>query len=403
MWLAAPALAQNYLPPDEQVHAALQAQPEVRAAAARVDAASATRRALAVGSPEFEASVTAQRRRVNDEARSYNEWEGQISRAIRLPSKTRLDEQIGDSTRDVAGRRREDAEPPAARRLLDAWMGWLRSALAAGQTAAQESLLEREKTALARRVALGDAARRELDLMSAEHALLAAQSITARDAALAARQTLNAVFPPIVTPPEPPALPEPQPLPDGLQAWRERIVSESAEIAIAEGEAARLSKVAERARANRTPDPTVGLRVLSERGGGERVAGVILSVPFGGSFRDALAETESANAAAAEAEAAGVRRETEQAAWLVVQAADSQRRQWQAHQQALTAQTAAVTRTRRAWELGEASLGEYLLAQRNLHQARLAEAQARVDALQAALRVRVDAHQLWHSAAHTDE
>jgi outer membrane protein TolC len=208
------------------------------------------------------------------------------------------------------------------------------------------------------------------------------------------------VFAPITAPLEPPALPDPQPLPGGAQAWRERIVSESAEIGIANAEAGRLAQVAERARANLTPDPTVGVRVLSDRGGAERVVGVVFSVPFGTDYRNALAATESANAIAAEAEAAGVRRMVEQGAWLTVQAADSKRHQWQSHQQALAAQTAAVTRTRRAWELGEAPLGEYLLAQRNLHQARLTEAQARVEALNAALLVRIDAHELWHSAAH---
>ena len=55
-------------------------------------------------------------------------------------------------------------------------------------------------------------------------------------------------------------------------------------------------------RAERTPDPTVGVRVLSDRGGTERVVGVVLSIPFGTDYRSARAATESANAAAAEAE-----------------------------------------------------------------------------------------------------
>lgn len=84
---------------------------------------------------------------------------------------------------------------------------------------------------------------------------------------------------------------------------------------------------------------------------------------------------------------------------MSVQAAHSKRAQWQALQQALMAQSAASQRTRTAWELGEAPLSEYLQALRTLHQTRLAAAQAQVDALQAALRVRIDAHALWHSGA----
>jgi outer membrane protein TolC len=141
------------------------------------------------------------------------------------------------------------------------------------------------------------------------------------------------------------------------------------------------------------------VRVLSDRGGAERVLGVVFSMPFGTDYRKALAEAESANAVAAEADAMGVRRMVEQSAWAVVQSADSRHQQWQSHRYALAAQDAATARTRRAWELGEAPLSEYLLVQRNLRQARLTEALVRVDALQAALLVRIDAHQLWHPGA----
>ncbi|AEB83370.1 outer membrane efflux protein [Alicycliphilus denitrificans K601] len=393
--------APGWLPSSAQVHAALQSQPAVRAAAERVRAAAATQHALDVGSHEFQANSGFQRRYVPNEQRSYNEWELGISRTIRLPDKARLDREIGSSTRSVADLRLEDAEHQVARRLLDAWMGWLRSSAVAEETAAQDQLLSRERDVLVRRVALGDAARREMDVLDAELATQAAQTLMARDAALAARQALALGFPEITVPLAAAALPEPQELPDSPQAWQARIVQESAEIAMANGETTRLLKVAERTRAERTPDPTVGVRVLSDRGGTERVVGLVLSVPFGMDYRSARAATESANAAAAEAEAADVRRAIEQGAWLAVQAAQSKCAQWQSHQQALAAQTASNTRTRRAWELGEASLGEYLLSLRSLRQARLAETQARVDALQAAMLVRIDAHAMWHRSRST--
>ena len=210
-------------------------------------------------------------------------------------------------------------------------------------------------------------------------------------------------FPGIEIPARPSTLPDPDPLPGGVQEWLARIVRQSVEIGIADGESARLAKVAERARANRTPDPTVGVRMMSERGGTERVIGVVLTVPFGTDYRSAMAATESANAAAAEAEALGVRRAVEQSAWVAAQAAESKRTQWQSFAQALAAQTTASNRTRRAWELGEAPLAEYLLTLRNLRQTRLGEAQARIDALQASALVRIDAHALWHSKeAHAD-
>lgn len=389
------APAQDYLPPEALIAVALQAQPNVRAAAARVDAAAGSARALDVGSHEFEASVIPQERTTQADG-NFHEWEAQISRRIRLPGKAQLDREIGGHTRSAAGLRLDDAEHQAARRLLDVWMGWLRTALMADETSAQEALLVRERDALARRVAQGDAAQRDLDVFEAERAQLAVQVIGAQAAAAVARQLLATEFPQLPVPARAPMLPEPAPLPGGVQVWRERIIARSHEIGIANEDAMRLSLVAARTRADRTPDPSIGLRVMSDRGGDERAFGLVLSLPIGGDYRSALAATESANATAAEAEAASVRRMIEQAAWETSQAAESRLVQWQSQQQALVAQAAASTRTRRAWELGEASLGEYLLAQRNQHQARLAEALARVDALQAALQVQVDAHELWH-------
>lgn len=393
--LPAVALAQDYLPPEALVGPALQAQPNVRAAVARVGAATASARALSVGSHEFEAVVIPQQRTTRADG-NFHEWEALVSRRIRLPGKARLDREIGDHTRSAADLRLDDAEHQAARRLLEVWMGWLRNSLTADETSAQEALLIRERDALARRVALGDAAQRDLDLFEAERAQLAVQVISARAAATAARQVLTAEFPQLPVPDRAPVLPEPASLPGGVQAWRERIIARSHEIGIANEDATRLSLVAARTRADRTPDPSVGVRVMSDRGGAERAFGLVLSIPIGTDYRSALAATESANAAAAEADAAGVRRTIEQAAWATAQAAESRLAQWQSQQQALVAQVAASTRTRRAWELGETPLGEYLLAQRNQRQARLAEALARVDALQALLQVRVDTHELWH-------
>lgn len=389
--------ASAWLPSQTQVESVMQAQPAVLAAAARVQAASATQQALVAGSHGYELSTGLQRRRVTDEMRRYHEWEVQVSRAIRLPGKAQLDQEIGDGTHRVAVLRLADAEHQTARRLLDAWMGWLRSTVVAEEMQAQDLLLAREQQALARRLAVGDVAQRDKDLLDAERALLAAQVIGARDAARSARHALVSEFPQIEVPAQLPSLPDPAPLPDGAQRWRERIVQESAEIGIAAGEASRLAKLAQRAHADRTPDPTLGVRFMSDRGGAERTAGVVLTVPFGTSYRNALARGESAHAVAAEAEAAGVRRAVEQGAWAAVQAAESKLAQWQSFTHALAAQQAASQRTRRAWELGEAPLSEHLLAQRNLRQTQLAEAQSRMDALQAGLLVRIDAHALWHS------
>lgn len=93
-----------------------------------------------------------------------------------------------------------------------------------------------------------------------------------------------------------------------------------------------------------------------------------------------------------------MRRQIEIEAWETVHRAESLRDAWRMRVVALEATTAVAARTKRAYELGETSLTELLFAQRNARQAALDEARARVDALEAALLVRIDAHETWHPA-----
>ena len=155
--------------------------------------------------------------------------------------------------------------------------------------------------------------------------------------------------------------------------------------------------MAARARADRFPDPSLGLRVLNDRGGAESVIGVVFSVPIGGRYRRAVGAAETAEASARHDDTAMMAREIARDAELAVREAGSTVMQWRAQQAAHAASTAASTRQRRGWELGELGLSEWLLAERNGRQISLAEIMARADALEARLRVLVDSHELWHT------
>ncbi|WP_147654177.1 TolC family protein [Vulcaniibacterium gelatinicum] len=384
-----------FLPPEPLAQRALAAQPEVRAAVAAAQATHADSRALAAGSYEWEAQLIPQRRSVAPDLR-YREFEGQISRRIRLPGKAALDRAIGQHADIAANLRIDDATHQAARRLGHDWMGWLRARLLDADTQAQLELMRQARQALARRVQLGDAARRELDTMDAELAQLQAEALRTASEAEAARKALAVTYPQLPLPATPPSLPDPAPLPGGVAYWRDLIIARSHEIGIAEQDALRQQQVAARARADRRPDPSIGLRVLDDRGGAERAVGVVLSVPLGGRYRRDVAAREAARADMAQADVDGMRLSITREAQATADLAEARHAQWQALQAAATAQEAAAARTRRAWELGEAPLAEWLLAQRNARASRSQERQARVDALEAALLVRIDSHELWH-------
>lgn len=392
------AQAQQWLPPHDVVHDAIDAQPDVMAARARVDAARAQAQRLAIGPHEFQLDAVTQRRTTDELGgrQRFSESEITLSRAFRLPGKATLDRRIGSAEVDAAELRLDDARHQAARRMLVDWMDWLRASAHLRTAETEMGLLQAERDGLARRLQFGDAARKDLDLLDVEHAQARARLLAAQAAARSAREAMHSDFPGLPIPAKAPDIDPPLALPETPQTWIDRIIARSHEIGALEADANAADAKAARARLDRLPDPTFGLRRLNERGGMEQVNGIVLSIPLGGRGRAAAARTESANAAALHGDAAAMRREITREAVVTVTAAAAFAEQWQAQQAALTASDAARQRVKRGWELGEISLSEWLLVQRQHGQIAIAEADARADAEQARLRVLVDAHDIWH-------
>ncbi|MDR2872795.1 MAG: TolC family protein [Xanthomonadaceae bacterium] len=394
-------LAQDFLPPEHLVRSAISQQAEVLAANARTEAAQARARAYAAGTHEFQLSASPRHRKTDREG-NFREWEGEIGRAIRLPGKARLDRQIGLHGLNAAGLYLDDARHQAARKLMAAWMNHLRTGLTADETRRQRDSLQRQRDALSRQMQLGDASRLDMNLFDAELAQAEAACLQAETAQQAARLDMMKEFPQIPLPEQIRPLPDPEPLSGTADSWIELIVSRSHEIGAAEENTTQQESIAARARADRFADPSVGLRISSERDGEEKIIGLVFSLPLGGSYRRATAAAEGATATAMQSDAAAVRRTIEREASLTVAAVDSMLRQWQAQRLAYEAMTAANQRMRKAWELGEIGLAEHLLTERNARQTALAEANARVDAWEARLNMLIDSHELWHSGHHDD-
>ena len=392
------AHAQQWLPPHDVVHEAIDAQPDVIAARARLDAARARAGALAAGTHEFQLDAVAQRRNTDELGgqQRFSESELTLSRAFRLPGKAALDRRIGDAGVAAAELRLDDARHQGARRMLGDWMDWLRAAGHLRTAETTSALVERERNGLARRVELGESARKDLDLLDVERAQARARLLAAQAAVQSARAALHSDFPGLPIPASAPAVDPPLVLPETPQVWIDRIIARSHEIGALAADADQADARAARARAERIADPTLGFRRLNERGGAETVNGLVLSLPLGGRYRAASARAESAQAAAVHGDVAAMRRDISREAVVTVTAASALGTQWQAQRAALDASAAALQRVRRGWELGEVALAEWLLLQRQHGQIASAEADARADAEQARLRVLVDSHDLWH-------
>ena len=218
LMLASPALAQqSALPDSAAVTAALEAHPVVQAADARLDAAKAEARGLSVGPHEAVLSGTYARRDVREAGLGparYDEYEGQITRAFRLPGKAGLDRKIGAEGITYADNMAGDARHQTALRLAQFWWNWLDAAALASvdrqATANAESLLATVK----RRMSLRAASALEGD--QAEAALAMARAAAARSAGAEAiaKARLVAQFPSLPLPVATPEVPMPDATPD---------------------------------------------------------------------------------------------------------------------------------------------------------------------------------------------
>jgi outer membrane protein, heavy metal efflux system len=334
-------------------------------------------------------------RRTVDHEGSYGEYDGTISRALRLPGKASLDRRAGALGVEVAANRAEDARHQAALILARLWYDWLGAS--ARHHNASETLVNLQKAAQAvrRRVAARDAA--ELDNDQALSAvagveLRVGEAAAARDRA---RAELAASFPKLSLPVQAPDVAEPAASDIVLSELADLAVERSHDITAAAKEAERQQALSQRVRRDRLPDPTIGFRAFQERGGIEKGAGVYLSVPFSGRYRSALADEAAATATAAMADSAAVRREV--AAHSAGDLAETRARlsAWRSSRDAVARAEAAALKIARGQSVGVIDLADRLYADRIAYEARASEIEARVAAAYALTRMRIDAHSLW--------
>lgn len=394
------------LPPAEQAIAAIRQAPEVQAALATIDAEAARRSALEAGPYEWSVRLAGQQRRIDASeppTQRYREWSAALERPLRLPGKASLDAAIGAQGVAQARVGHADAMHETARRLLAAWFTWLRESDSARQWQRQSESLQRQREATARRVALGDGSR--LELMQAEAAAAQAQAALeqARRRAAVAAAELRSRFPALSLPATPPEAAQPQPLDGDLAEWREHLLKENHELRYARAGTQQARLLANRSDAERIPDPSVGVHVGADRGGEERITGLTLSIPLPGGARAANAQREGALAAvAAQREAATLAKVNAEISGALT-AVETAYAGWQSSEDAAQRLEQAAALMARARTLGEAALGDVLLAQRQANEARLTANATRLEALEARYRLLLDTHQLWAYADEDDD
>ena len=380
------------LPPTELARQSIDQDPAVIEARRALSAAGHGAAALRAGSHEWTTKVAAQRRRYDNGGNS-NEWTASLERTIRIGGKAGIDTQLGDNELIIGQARIGEARHEAARALADLWLNTLATSRQRELWAAQLSFAEASHQAVEKRRKAGDASMLDLNVARADLIEVQRQRSAATSAEAKARAKLAVRFPTLTYEAKPMA--EPTALDMSLAQWRDRILAESDPIKVAEGLLKRAELSAARAKADRIPDPTLGVFTASEAFRNERIIGLSVSLPLSGSYRGERMQQALQEAEAARAKVARQKRDEE--AEIVEAYADATGglERWRLASQGLATTRDSARLMQRAYTLGEADLQTLLLARRQALDASTAAEQARLEALRWHYRLLIDAHLIW--------
>ncbi|MDP3245374.1 MAG: TolC family protein [Polaromonas sp.] len=378
--------------PTEIARPLLEQDPRVAAARAGLEVARQEASILGKSPYEWTAKALGQRRSLDTGPR-YREWNVGIERTIRLPGKGSADRNIGKATIEESEAQYGEALHESARELVSLWLDWLvaergRELAASSLVAVQENLMAVDK-----RIRAGDASRLDLNFANAELAEQKRMDNDARTQAAAAWARLSARFPGISR--QSVLLPSPMLIAEDENLWRDRIISENDMLKVMQSQLRIAQAQADRARADRVPDPTLGVYTASEVGGRERISGITLSIPLPGGLRDSRSSKALAAAEVARNTVELKKREVEtEIASALVTARGTYESLQIANEGALAMQENAKL-VQRAYALGEGDLQTLLLARRQVTAAMNSALLAQTNALKAYYGLLIDAHFVW--------
>lgn len=378
--------------PTEIARPLLEQDPAVTAARAGLDVALQEAGILDKSPYEWTARGSGQQRRLEN-GPHYNEWSVGVERTLRLGGKAAADRRLGKATIEESEARYGEALHESARTLIALWVEWLGAERAYGLSRQNLQFTQASLEAVDKRVRAGDASQLDLSIARAELSDQKRLDNDAKTQAAAAWARLSTRFPGVVR--QVIDLPMPLALKGDPAAWRVRILEQSDELKIAQTQLLKVQAQVDRARAGKTPDPTLGGYTASEIGGRERIYGVTVSVPIPGGARVARSHKAIAELEVARREVALKQRELESAiAGNIATAQGTYASLHLANEGAVYMQQNAAL-LQRAYTLGEAELQQLLQARRQANGAAYNALQAQLAALRAYYTLVVDAHVIW--------
>jgi cobalt-zinc-cadmium efflux system outer membrane protein len=378
--------------PAEIARPLLEQDPGVAAARAGLHVALQEAGILDKSPYEWTARASGQQRKLDNGPR-YNEWNVGIERAIRLSGKAAADRKLGKASIEASQARYGEALHESARELMALWVDWLVAERARELAESSVQSMRASLDTVDKRVRAGDASKLEMSIARAELAEQRRLDNDAKTQATTAWARLSTRFPGVKR--QVMALPAPLLIGEDAAAWRDRILAQSDELKVIQAQMQMAQAHAERARADKIPDPTLGGYTASEVGGNERIYGVMLSVPIPGGARDARNARAIAVLEVSRREVEFKQRELETAIASAVATARGAYDSLQITNEGAAAMQENAALMQRAYTLGEADLQDLLLARRQATAAINNALQAQAAALQAYYGLLVDAHLIW--------
>lgn len=397
--LAIPAYAQELahrtpagLPPSELAQAWLQQDPGVQEAASGLEAAANIAGMLRASPNEWNLKLSSQRRSYTTGPDS-DEWAAQLERTLRLPNKRALDHRLADAEAQVAQARYGNAMQQAARDLAELYTQWAGAVRARALMAEQVKFGEENLRVVRLRQRAGDASTLEVNAVEADTAQIRGRLSAAVSEEHKALAKLQIRFPGAHT--NALALAQPRAIDEPEDVWKDRILSISDPLKIAQVELAQAELTASRARANRLPDPTIGVFTASEVYSNESIVGVNVAVPIPGRYRNRQLGQAVAQVAMARAARDQQQRIIEIEVAEAYADATGNFERWRLAEESAAKTGESARLNQRAYSLGEADLQTLLLSRRQAVEAMDSALDAQVMALKSYYRLLVDAHLVW--------
>lgn len=395
---ALPSWAQNQpappdLPPTASARQWIEQDPSVVEARSALREAGHTAAMLTAGSHEWTARLSLQRRGYQTGGPDSREWNAQLERGIRVNGKAGLDREIGETELVIAEARVGEAIHEAAKSLLDLWIDGLAAVQSQALLQQQLSFAQANLQAVERRKKAGDASALDVGVAIVDAADVERQASQADTTLAKARAKLRVRFPEALLPSQ--ALGDPVSPAEDEAHWLARVLDAADPLRIAQGQLRKAELKASRAAADRIADPTIGVYTASEFFRQERVVGISLSIPLGGTYRRERTQQVLQEAETARSVVDRQRRELETAVAETYADATGNLVRWQLAEKATAASSENARLTQRAYSLGETDLQSMLLARRQFLEASRSALDARAETLRANYRLLIDAHLIW--------